>query len=109
MPSENFTLPLVIAVEPSETGKSMMAKMAASTVGLGHSSFNRVTPALMCQLLAEALFFVINDPDLSSRDNISALKVAISQVSQGCVKHTSGQWECYHMTRLASASSPLDA
>ena len=74
-------VPVVIAVGPSETGKTLMAKMAASVIGLPHAFYGRATPAMMTHLLSEALFFVLNDPDITSKDTVNALKVAISQVS----------------------------
>ena len=57
-------VPVTMLVGPPHTNKTLLARVAASLVGLHRSSiFQDLTLARGSELLGKALFFVLNDPD----------------------------------------------
>ena len=56
-------VPVTIAVGPSNTGKSLLARVAASLVGIHHSGmYKKMSDAKAEEIMHRSIFFVLNDP-----------------------------------------------
>lgn len=61
--SRVYATPIPILLGPSDTGKTMLAKVATSLVGLPKEAvYGKVTDAMITKLLDRSIFFVYNDP-----------------------------------------------
>ena len=87
--------PICVAVGPSDTGKSLMAKMPLTTFGLEEAIYISCTNALLETVMNTGIGFVSNDPDTTSANDLKAFRDAINQVCV-CV-HASFQVQVYFL------------
>ena len=74
-------LPVIVAVGPPNTGKTLLATAALATMGLEESIVKSSTPAYMAKTLSQALTFLFNDPQTGVKDDLAACKMALTAVS----------------------------
>ena len=97
---------IFVAVGPSDTGKSLMAKLALSTVGLEGAIFVSVTSTMMTTLMRSGIIFVFNDPETTTVQDLNAFKNAIWWKCKHAITPLQ-QWQLAHRTRIAKLHSPL--